>query len=218
MTTINHFAINTRLRETREAMQDRMGDMEKISKRLKALREDGKAGGAEYTARTADHEKRVLEFEDLRRQAEELLAQLETDACSREAPSGVGPPLETRGKPSSAVEPNGRLQTLAGRVSVRNYLRAFIDGRSPDGAEGELSDELYGSRDARGAGGGLLLPWEALETRADVATSVGASVSGPTRQPNIVQRIFSRTVGAHLGVSFEQVGVGEASYPVLTAA
>ena len=189
-----------RLTEIQIEMRSSLAERNTLAERI-----DNAKSGAELSALEKQSVKLERKFEALSDEAD--LIRLEAEEELEAA----------RGRPSDEVGSNGGRHPLASKIQLRSFLEAFKDQRSPDGAEGELADELYGSRDKRGPGGGMILPWEALETRADVATSVGAGVSGPTGQPGIVQRIFARSVGAFLGVSFEQVGIGERSYPVISA-
>ena len=116
------------------------------------------------------------------------------------------------------------LRRLQGRVELRAYLQAAMDGASLSGAEAEFNKAL-GIGDGAGA---VQVPWEALlppgwhpgqerrmEQRQDVATVPAADMHTENMQP-ILARIFQRTVAAFLGVTMPMASVGERRYPVMT--
>ena len=98
-------------------------------------------------------------------------------------------------------------RALEGRVEVRRYIGAAMDGGAVDGAEAELNAAL-------GMGAGsfplrLLAPER--ETRAKTDTEAGVTQGG------WLDRLFPDTAAMHVGVSFRQAGPGVAAYPVTTA-
>ena len=110
------------------------------------------------------------------------------------------------------------LRDLQGRASLGRYLQCFGDGEQLTGAERELCE-------TRGLNtSGNLLPWDALlppprpaaELRADAVTPAPGS-GNPVNQAAIIQRVFARSAVRRLGVAMPSVGVGQASYPVITA-
>ena len=110
------------------------------------------------------------------------------------------------------------LRSLQGRASLGRYLQGFADGEQLSGAEKELAE-------TRGlTTSGNVVPWDALlppprpaaELRADAVTAAPAS-GNPVNQSEIIQRVFARSAVARLGVAMPSVGVGQASYPVLSA-
>ena len=110
------------------------------------------------------------------------------------------------------------LRSLQGRASLGRYLQGFADGEQLTGAERELAE-------TRGLStSGNVLPWDALlppprpgaELRDDAVT--GAPGTGnPVQQSAIIQRVFARSAVRRLGVLMPSVGVGQASYPVISA-
>ena len=130
-----------------------------------------------------------------------------SDRQAAELRGGNGDDAETRA-----------LRDLQGRASLGRYLQGFADGEQLTGAERELAE-------TRGlTTSGNVLPWDALlppaspaaELRADAVT--GAPGSGnPVNQAAIIQRVFARSAVRRLGVAMPSVGVGQASYPVITA-
>ena len=69
---------------------------------------------------------------------------------------------------------------------------------------------------------GNVLPFDALlpaprpaELRADAVTAAPAR-GNPINQSEIIQRVFARTALARLGVAMPSVGVGQASYPLIS--
>ena len=131
------------------------------------------------------------------------------DAETREA--------ETRGGGGDEDAEVRALRSLQGRASLSTYLAGFADGSPLDGAERELA-EVRGISTA-----GNVIPWDALlppaappvEVRADAVTPAPAS-GNPVNQSEIVQRVFARAAVARLGVAMPSVGVGQASYPVIS--
>ena len=125
---------------------------------------------------------------------------------------------ELRGGGDDADAETRALRSLQGRASLGRYLQGFADGEQLTGAERELAE-------ARGLStSGNVLPWDALlppprpgaELRDDAVT--GAPGSGnPITQHAIIQRVFARSAVRRLGVLMPSVGVGQASYPVITA-
>ena len=117
------------------------------------------------------------------------------------------------------------LQRLQGRVQLRAYLQAAMDGTPLSGAEQEFNAALK----VGDAGGAVQVPWEALlppgwspaqerravEQRADVATVPADAMHTENMQP-ILARVFQRTTAAFLGVTMPMASVGERRYPVMT--
>ena len=126
--------------------------------------------------------------------------------------------VEKRGGGDGDAEERA-LRRLQGRVELRAYLQAAMDGSSLHGAEAEFNKAL-GIGDGAGA---VQVPWEALlppgwrppEQRQDVATVPAADMHTENMQP-ILARIFQRTVAAFLGVTMPMASVGERKYPVMT--
>ena len=117
------------------------------------------------------------------------------------------------------------LTRLRGRVELRAYLQAAMDGTPLSGAEAEFNQALK----IGDAGGAVQVPWEALlppgwdpsqerravEQRADVATVPDSTMHTENMQP-ILARIFQRTTAAFLGVTMPMASIGERRYPVMT--
>ena len=97
------------------------------------------------------------------------------------------------------------LRELAGRVEVRRYIGAAMDGGAVDGAEGEYNAAL-------GMGAGSF-PLRLLAPEARATTDTDAGVN----QGTWLDRLFAKTCAAHVGVSFRSAGPGVAAYPVTTA-
>lgn len=109
---------------------------------------------------------------------------------------------------------------LRDRISLGRYLHAFAEDRVVDGAEAELRQELNLSDQA--------VPLEALlptvEERADAVSPQNAAGNGAldfgtvyhTTGP-LLNRVFTRTDAAFLGVAMPTVPPGERVYPVMTA-
>ena len=123
---------------------------------------------------------------------------------------------ELRLHPDAPDAETRAVRDLQGRASFGRYLSGFADGEQLSGAEKELAEH-------RGiTTSGNVIPWDALlsaapavELRADVVTPAPAS-GNPTNQAAIIQRVFARGAVRRLGVAMPGVGVGIASYPVIT--
>ena len=113
---------------------------------------------------------------------------------------------------------------LRGRSRLSRYLDAAINGTHLDGAEAELSTaeecgglvplSLFGgTAEARAA------EWRARQSgrieRRAVTPGVGTADADRTQAP-VVPAIFDRSVAPFLGIEMPTVGVGVASYPILT--
>ena len=112
-------------------------------------------------------------------------------------------PDVTTGEGAEARE----IRELEGRVEVRRYIGAAMDGGAVDGAEREYNQAL-------GMGAGsfplrLLAP--EVETRATTDTSAGVT------QGTWLDRLFADTAAMYLGVSFRSVRSGVQAYPTTTA-
>ena len=112
------------------------------------------------------------------------------------------------------------LRRLQGRVELRAYLQAAMDGKPLEGAEQEFNKALGVGE----SGGAVQVPWEALlppgweprhEQRADAATVPTSDMHTENMQP-ILARIFQRTAAAFLGVTMPMAAIGERRYPVMT--
>ncbi len=108
------------------------------------------------------------------------------------------------------------LRALQSKVTLGRYLSAFADGTAVEGAERELNEH-------RGLARHSVVPWDALlptttpaEVRADVHTP-GVSTGTPVTQHPILPRVFAMSGVSRLGVSMPMVGVGTASFPVVTS-
>ena len=126
---------------------------------------------------------------------------------------------ETRGAGPDAPDAETRaFLELRSRTRFGRFLECFRDGEQLTGAEKELA-EHRGLTTA-----GNVVPWDALlpppappaELRADAVTPAPGS-GNPINQSEIIQRVFARSGTARLGVYMPSVGVGQASYPVITA-
>ena len=123
---------------------------------------------------------------------------------------------ELRLHPDAPDAETRAVRALQGRASFGRYLSGFADGEQLSGAERELAEH-------RGiTTSGNVIPWDALlsaapavELRADAVTPAPAT-GNPTNQAAIIQRVFARSAVRRLGVAMPGVGVGIASYPVIT--
>ena len=98
------------------------------------------------------------------------------------------------------------LRELRSRVSIQEYAMAAVELRSVDGAEGEYSQAHGLARNEFPLS--LLAPEEhRAKTDADAATS----------QQTWLDRLFSDSMAAYLGITMQAVDAGAAAYPVTTA-
>lgn len=115
------------------------------------------------------------------------------------------------------AEPAEAPPELRDRISLGRYLHGIAEQRSLDGAEGELRTEIGLSDQA--------VPIEALlptpEERADVVspqTAAGAALPSGTINLStgpMLNRVFSVTDTAFLGIAMPMVPAGERRYPVM---
>ena len=144
--------------------------------------------------------------EEVRNEAEGLRTELGTvETQYRAALAG-----ETEDEQRAALDDAGDAETaevraLRGRVRLGSYMSAAVEQRAAAGAEAELNAAL--GLPANRFPLDLLAPEVRAETNADAATMQG----------NWVDRIFSETAAARIGVSFRSVDPGIAAYPVTTA-
>ena len=112
------------------------------------------------------------------------------------------------------------IRALVGRASLGAYLSEAVNqsplsGSSP---EAELRKELLGESAQPGT-----LPWavlapEALEVRqTDAETTIGSSVALPSRQNQILGRVFSASALDFLRVRTTSVPTGTAAWPILSS-
>ena len=113
--------------------------------------------------------------------------------------------------PRLEAVPEGR--ALLHRASVARFVTHAVTGGPVAGAEAELSTELLGA--TRGVNGGVLLPYDVLEIRTDVATTT-AALDGPVAQRPILQRLFGAGILDALGISLQSVPPGRTEWPILT--
>ena len=111
------------------------------------------------------------------------------------------------------------IRELVGKASLGAYISEAVNqsplsGSSP---ESELRKELLGESAQPGT-----LPWavlapEALEVRTDAETSIGSGVALPSRQNQILGRVFSASALDFLRVRTTSVPTGTAAWPVLSS-
>lgn len=134
--------------------------------------------------------------------------------------------LQAEPPPHPTEQPGGHgaeVRALLGRAELGNYVGAAVENRAVEGAEAELSAALE-TRTAEN--GGVMIPWELLdpgpgeqraEVRQDAATALTATSGVGTVQDMIIARVFAETAAAFLGVRMKGVGVGQHSFPIITA-
>ena len=120
---------------------------------------------------------------------------------------------------SDPAKGDPKLAELRGKIRLARYVEAAMETRQVDGAEGEYNAETK----LRTPGAfplELLAPEpvdapvrevRALETRAET------NIDSQTTQKRWLDRLFSETAASRVGITFEDVEAGVASYPVTTA-
>lgn len=133
----------------------------------------------------------------------------EARAAVEEADQALAELLDTANEPASE---------LRDRISLGRYLEGIVEERQLDGAEAELRQELGLKEQA--------IPLEAMlptaEERADAVSpqnaagnaSLGFGTVNQTTGP-MLNRVFTRTDAAFLGVPMPTVPAGERVYPVM---
>ena len=155
----------------------------------------------------------------LQRLEVEYRAALHTETSDETTEEGQD---ETRTADSEAAE----REALLARASLVPFIIEATEGTPLTGAELEVRAAVFGD-DARDrlVPLDLLLPQnpvdrlggDLLETRADAATTVGATALADGSQAPVLPRVFARSIAARLGVSMPAVPVGAAVYPIMTA-
>ena len=165
---------------------------------------------ASLAANTARQELRSLALkedssaEDIEAKTKEL-GDLESRAAALVVSEEEVEPVKV--EPTEDAEAR-ELRSLSEKVSMGSYLHAAAEGRGVDGAEREYNAAL-GITKPNGFSLGLLSP---REERATTNTD-GQS----TQSSRWVDRLFAVAAARHLGVTFESVAPGLASFPVTTA-
>ena len=123
------------------------------------------------------------------------------------------PPIDREGSEGAEVRELVRRSSLGAYISEA-VNQSPLSGSSP---ESELRKELLGESAQPGT-----LPWavlapEALEVRTDAETSIGSGVALPSRQNQILGRVFSASALDFLRVRTTSVPTGTAAWPVLSS-
>lgn len=121
---------------------------------------------------------------------------------------------------ASIKEPDNAAQDFereCRQFSLSGMVASITEGKPLSGRELEVSQELE-QRNGPGQKGGVLVPWEALEVRADAVTDATAGTSQelasrPTM--NALQRFFETSAAQRFGIQALQV-TGTPSFPEVT--
>ena len=126
-----------------------------------------------------------------------------------------------------AADPDGEeveRRKLLGRASVVPFIMEAVDNKAVTGAEAECRSAVLGDEDTGNQMPiDLLLPPDDVETRsqteyrADTVTPVDSAALADGSQASVLERIFTRSVAARLGVAMPSVPVGDAVYPIMTS-
>lgn len=126
-------------------------------------------------------------------------AENESEVETRLGANGDGERAETR--------------RLLEKASVFRYAKGALTGSQLPTELRELNDALDAPE--RMQDGGVLIPWQALEVRADAVTQTSA-LTGPTALRPILPRLFGRDILADLGVRIDNA-MGVTAWPIMTA-
>lgn len=117
-------------------------------------------------------------------------------------------------------EPDGagrEFETECRAFSLSSMVATLTEGKPLDGRELEISQELE-NRQGPSQKGGVLVPFEAFETRADAVTDSAPGTTGELQsRPTLtaLQRFFETSAAARFGVRSLQV-TGNPSFPEVT--
>lgn len=161
---------------------------------------------SEIADRLLDPEQDTERLENLTREMRDLETRIQAALVSVE--ETITPREEI-----TADSEQRELAQIFQRASIVRFIHPLSQGRRVDGAEHELQAALQVTEEQMPID--MLLPPESEEQRADAATSVAASARDFGRQSMILDRVFTRTVAARLGVRMAMVPPGESNYPVM---
>ena len=127
-------------------------------------------------------------------------------------------------------DPDGaelEMRRLLSRSNVLAFVNEAVTDHAVTGAEKELREAVFAdSEDStdRLMPLDLLLPSDELETRArpiehraDTVTPVASAALADGSQASVLERVFTRSVAARLGVAMPSVPVGAAVYPIMSS-
>ena len=107
------------------------------------------------------------------------------------------------------------IRQLAGRVAIGEYMQAAVEGRVVAGAESEFNAALEFKR-PNGFPLRLLAPPPEARANGTEARAT-TNTDGAVVQGRWLDRLFAIAAARHLGITFESVAPGLASFPVTTA-
>ena len=148
------------------------------------------------------------EYRDTETRLRSALIAEDEDRQAAELRGGGGDDAETRA-----------LRDLQGRASLGRYLQGFADGEQLTGAERELGRDAraHDVRQRPCRGTRCYRPRGRPASCATTNVTAAPGSGNPVNQAAIIQRVFARSAVRRLGVLMSSVGVGQASYPVITA-
>ena len=115
---------------------------------------------------------------------------------------------QTREAPVSPLTPEQReLADLRGRVSLGQYIANAAEGRAAEGAEAEYSQALELRANE--------IPLRLFAPPVEMRTTTSAN--NTERPRRWIDRLFAGSQARYLGVTFDSVPVGQATYTVTTA-
>lgn len=127
-------------------------------------------------------------------------------------------------------DPDGaELETrrLLSRSNVLAFVNEAVEDRAITGAEKELRAAVFADAEDssdRMMPVDLLLPHEELETRsrpvelrADAVTPIASGALADGSQASVLERVFTRSIAARLGVAMPSVPIGSAVYPIMAS-
>lgn len=100
---------------------------------------------------------------------------------------------------------------LVSQFELRSVALHYDEGKKIDGATAEVIEEMR----SQGSYRGIPVPYAALETRA--GETVSTDLPNPTAIRPIIDRIFTNSVAAALGIERISIAQGSVQFPVATS-
>ena len=181
-------------------LQKLLLEQSELREKVNAILGDDERGDEER-AELAKHTARLQELEPELRAAivANQAAENEAEVETRLGANGDGEKAETR--------------RLLEKANVVRFAQSALTGTALPTELRELNESLDAPE--RMADGGVLIPWQALEVRADAVVDT-TNLTGPTAMRPILPRLFGRDILADLGVRLDNA-MGVTAWPIMTA-
>ena len=180
-------------------LSEKRSELAAVTSTLNKAAEEGKDAEANDISK-ADTLTREIRSLEIRKRAA-IISEEQEDT---EARAGDGLDAEHR-----------EFMEIRGRSQLHSFIVAAREMRAVDGAEGELLDAMKIGRVGPNGGAAFPLAMLAPEPRREVRTTTDTDTS--LAQQTWLDRLFAGTAAAHIGISFQSVPAGEASFPITSA-